>query len=92
MIIHRSHERQFQHLIVGPILSVTRSLPTTVIVVDGIDECNNKEMMADLISIVARAFRDHRLPLRFFITSRVEEHILDTSGNRRGAGMTGRSL
>ena len=34
-------------------------------------------MMADLINIVARAFRHHRLPLRFFFTSRVEEHILE---------------
>ena len=48
-----------------------------VIVVDGIDECNDKQMMAELISIVARAFQHHRLPLRFFFTSRVEEHILD---------------
>ena len=34
-------------------------------------------MMADLISVVARAFRDHRLPLRFFFSSRVEAHILN---------------
>ena len=77
MIVHRSHERQFQKLVVDPILSVTRSLLPMVIVVDAIDECNDKQMMANVISIIAQAFRHHRLPLRFFFTSRVEEHILD---------------
>jgi hypothetical protein len=57
---------------------VTRSLQPMVIVVDAIDECNDKQMMANLIGIVARAFRQHRLPLRFFFTSRVEEHILNS--------------
>ena len=77
MIVHRSHERQFQKLIVDPILSVTRSLLPMVIVVDAIDECNDKQMMANLIRIIAQALQDYRLPLRFFFTSRVEEHILD---------------
>ncbi|KIM73846.1 hypothetical protein PILCRDRAFT_14919 [Piloderma croceum F 1598] len=77
MIVHRSHERQFRKLIVDPIRSVTRTLQPMVIVVDAIDECNDKTMMANLIGIVARAFQYHRLPLRFFFTSRVEEHILD---------------
>jgi hypothetical protein len=52
MIVHRSHERQFQKLIVDPIRSVTRSFPPMVIVVDAIDECNGKQMMANLISII----------------------------------------
>ena len=77
MIVHHSHERQFQKLVVDPILSVTRSLLPMVIIVDAIDECNDKQMMANVISIIAQAFRHHRLPLRFFFTSRVEEHILD---------------
>ena len=34
-------------------------------------------MMADSIGIIVQAFQHHRLPLRFFFTSRVEEHILD---------------
>ena len=76
-IVHRSHQRQFRKLIIDPIRSVRRSLLPMVIVVDAIDECNDKKMMADLIGIIAESFRHHRLPLRFFFTSRVEEHILD---------------
>ena len=77
-ISYWSHKRQFQKLIVDPIMSVTRSFLPMVIVVDAIDECNDKQMMADLISVIARAFRHYRLPLRFFFTSRIEEYILDS--------------
>ena len=43
-----------------------------VIVIDALDECNDKSMIAEFIEVVAR---DHQLSLRFFFTSRVEEHI-----------------
>ena len=46
-----------------------------VIVVDALDECGDKGMIADFIEIVAHAIANHRLPLRFLFTSRVEEHI-----------------
>jgi len=46
-----------------------------VIIVDALDECDDRHMIANFIDIVARALRDHQLPLRFFFTSRVEEHI-----------------
>jgi hypothetical protein len=75
-ILHLSHEHQFQKLIVEPICSVTLPLPM-VIVVDALDECDDRRAIAVFVDIVARAFRDQRmLPrLRFFFTSRVEEHI-----------------
>ena len=56
MIIHQLHKHQLQNLIVNPILLVTQSLLPMVIVVDGIYKCNNKQMMADLISVIAQAF------------------------------------
>jgi len=73
-IVHRSHERQFRKLIVEPMRSVTLPLPM-VIVIDALDECDDRQMIADFISIVGRALQEHRLPIRFFFTSRVEEHI-----------------
>src|SRR5882757_2457069 len=73
-IIHRSLERQFQKLIVEPILSLRLRLPM-VVIGDALDECDDREMIADFIEIVTRACQNHELPLRFFFTSRVEEHI-----------------
>src|SRR6202167_175781 len=74
-IVHRSLEYQFRQLIIDPVRSVTGPLLPMVITIDALDECNDRKMMADFIHILTCAFRDHQLPLRFFFTSRVEEHI-----------------
>jgi hypothetical protein len=70
-------------LIVKPILATTKSHPTLVqpikplvMVIDGLDECDDKPAMAEFIEAVVDAFLgDPGLPLRIFVTSRVEEHI-----------------
>jgi hypothetical protein len=46
-----------------------------VIIIDALDECDDKHMIANFINIVAHAFQNHQLPLRFIFTSRVEDHI-----------------
>jgi hypothetical protein len=74
-ILCRTPERQFQQLIADPIRSVTMPTHPMIIIVDGLDECDNKEMIADFVDIVALAIRNYRLPLRFLFTSRVEELI-----------------
>jgi hypothetical protein len=74
-ITHRSLERQFRKLIIEAIRSVDPPIPPTVIIVDGLDECEDKEKIADFIDIVARTLRDDRLAIRFLFTSRVDDHI-----------------
>ena len=76
-ILHRSHERQFQKLIVEPIRSVIFPDRPMVIIVDALDECDDRQRISEFIDIIAFAFQDSRmaLPLRFFFTSRIEEHI-----------------
>jgi hypothetical protein len=70
---------QFQKLVIEPILALGSSMTkpiTTVIVLDALDECNDKDKMADFIQVIIHAFTvNTRLPLRILITSRVEEHI-----------------
>ncbi|RXW13902.1 hypothetical protein EST38_g11952 [Candolleomyces aberdarensis] len=55
-----------------------------LIVVDGLDECEDKQGVADFIDHMLDFFERHpSIPLRFFIASRVEEHIrsrLDNDG------------
>ena len=47
-----------------------------IIVIDALDECDDRELMKEFIEAVIYAVPDgHRLPLRILITSRVEEHI-----------------
>jgi hypothetical protein len=76
-ILHRSHERQFQKLIIEPIHLVVLPVQQMVIIIDTLDECDNRQKITEFIDIVAFACQDSRmtLPLRFFFTSRVEEHI-----------------
>ena len=83
-ITSQSLEYQFQKLVIEPIVAANRfaSLPTAtnpvtmVIIIDALDECNDKDQMAAFIEILIRAFTTNPgLPLQVLITSRVEEHI-----------------
>ncbi|RXW16897.1 hypothetical protein EST38_g8950 [Candolleomyces aberdarensis] len=47
-----------------------------LIVLDGLDECDNKDEVQELIDGMLAFFNDNpSIPLRVFITSRVEQHI-----------------
>src|SRR5271170_5101857 len=74
-IIHRSLDHQFEKLIIGPLLALTEPISTLLFVVDALDECNDKDPIANFIQVITRAFSAQRLPFRFFFTSRVEEHL-----------------
>lgn len=75
---------QFQHLVFEPFKMASKwslgakSLLTGsfLVVIDGLDECEDREEVVSLIDHMISFFKDNpRIPLRFFITSRVEEHI-----------------
>jgi len=82
-IFRKAQKHQFMKLIIEPIRATTKSrlpflLPAKplVIVIDGLDECDDKPAMAEFITAIVDMFLgDARLPLRIFVTSRVEEHI-----------------
>ncbi|TEB29431.1 hypothetical protein FA13DRAFT_1815212 [Coprinellus micaceus] len=62
----RSPGRLAQSILSGPYLTV----------IDGLDECEDQEDVAKLIEKIIGFFKDKpRSPLRFFISSRVEQHI-----------------
>jgi adenylate kinase family enzyme len=81
-ILRKAQKHQFMKLIIEPIRATTKSLlsflssKASVIVIDGLDECDDKLAMGEFITAVVDTFGgDPRLPLRIFMTSRVEEHI-----------------
>ncbi|KAJ3520622.1 hypothetical protein NMY22_g12670 [Coprinellus aureogranulatus] len=76
---------QFEHLFLRPFHSALRS-PGLMLqslrsgpylaVIDGLDECEDREDIKKLIDGILSFFKDRpRCPLRFFISSRGEEHI-----------------
>ncbi|TEB24933.1 hypothetical protein FA13DRAFT_1817648 [Coprinellus micaceus] len=70
---------QFKCLVFEPIRAATAaSCPSSsfVIIIDGFDECEDKGESSDFIKDLIGLFERHPdVPLRFLITSRVEDHI-----------------
>jgi hypothetical protein len=67
---------QFESLIVKPFQSLEGyDSPCKVIVIDAIDECNDKKSAEAIIHLLADVMVRLRLPLQCFITSRPESHI-----------------
>ena len=59
-----------------PYPPVQMNSETTIIVVDGLDECDDKTSMGQFVEIIIDTFRTNPgLPLRILIASRIEEHI-----------------
>ncbi|KAJ2918262.1 hypothetical protein MD484_g2183, partial [Candolleomyces efflorescens] len=69
---------QVKRMIYAPFKPAIRALARgpLLIVLDGLDECENKDEIQELVDGMLSFFNDNPLiPLRVFITSRVEEHI-----------------
>ncbi|KAJ3526580.1 hypothetical protein NMY22_g10108 [Coprinellus aureogranulatus] len=77
---------QLKRLIFDPFLNLRASgtssnhpspeTPIFLIVIDGFDECDDREDVADLITHAVEFFDRHPdVPLRFLFSSRIEEHI-----------------
>ncbi|KAJ3523701.1 hypothetical protein NMY22_g11327 [Coprinellus aureogranulatus] len=79
-----SLDSQFEHLVYEPFRKASRrnilsgSLFRTpyLVIIDGLDECDDREEIAAFIEHMLQFFDENpRTPLRFLFTSRVEEHI-----------------
>ncbi|KAF7377544.1 Protein kinase domain-containing protein [Mycena sanguinolenta] len=75
-IIDRELSTQLQKLIIEPSRKTIRR--TLVIVIDGLDECEGKEIQCEILRSIGNAIHDAHLSLRFFIASRPEPHIRET--------------
>ena len=66
-------------MIIEPIRAASNgipSFPALIIVIDALDECDDKQSIRGFIEGVIHTFQEnHGLPLRVIITSRVEAHI-----------------
>jgi NACHT domain len=75
LILSQTLGNQFRKLILDPILTVKEPLPPMVIVLDALDECSDEGVLVGVIRLLGDTFATHRLPCRFLLTSRPEEHI-----------------
>jgi hypothetical protein len=65
----------FQQLIVEPVGNIPDLQTTPIIVLDGLDECEDHRVQQQILRLLIGAIRDHRLPIRLLIASRPEPHL-----------------
>ncbi|KAJ2924226.1 hypothetical protein H1R20_g12859, partial [Candolleomyces eurysporus] len=79
--------RQLERLVYKPFQSAMNKVPTKtpfIIVIDGLDECEDKRGVEEFIDQMLDFFEEHPdIPLRIFIASRVEQHIRERLETRR---------
>lgn len=75
LIVQQSLGHQFRQLVINSVMALVEPIRPIVIVIDALDECDDKNLIADFLEVLSCAINDHRLPFQFFITSRIEEHI-----------------
>jgi len=63
-----------------------------LIVIDGLDECKDKEVQCNLLLSIADAIPRIPHPLRFLVTSRPEPHIVRMFNHDRSSGDNGRPI
>ncbi|KAJ7199762.1 hypothetical protein GGX14DRAFT_699737 [Mycena pura] len=77
-ILTQSLEVQVQKLIIEPFRMVRHPPTPTLIVIDGLDACEDAEMQHRILTLIGQLVVIHRLPLCFFITSRMQPAIQAT--------------
>ncbi|KAG8961121.1 hypothetical protein FRC03_005767 [Tulasnella sp. 419] len=66
---------QIDKLIVGPLQHVKGTLPPVIVVVDALDECADEDMADEMVKLLAMAVEKIPFRLKFFITSRPNDHL-----------------
>jgi hypothetical protein len=86
-IFTKKYQTQIQELLVEPLLALTakEALVTHphLIVIDGLDECQNADVQCELLRVIARAMLQVPFPFRFLVTSRPEAHITNVFNHDR---------
>ncbi|KAF8173244.1 hypothetical protein K438DRAFT_1772339 [Mycena galopus ATCC 62051] len=70
-----SLEVQILKFIIEPFSMIQHPPLPTLIIIDGLDACESAEMQHRILTLIAQLIVVHRLPLCFFITSRLQPHI-----------------
>ncbi|KAJ7204826.1 hypothetical protein GGX14DRAFT_646481 [Mycena pura] len=81
-LVDKSLEIQLQKLIIEPLrLRQTRmgatATPGLVVVIDGLDECEDPNIQQRILLLISRAVDKQQLPIRFLVASRPEPHICE---------------
>jgi len=73
----RSAAVQLKRLIVEPIRLLPIPAHPTIIIIDGLDECEDFNSQRDILTLIGQVTMDPNVPIRFIIASRPEHQICD---------------
>ncbi|KAG8704869.1 hypothetical protein FRC09_003279 [Ceratobasidium sp. 395] len=83
---NRPIKEQFEQLIVDPLNQIKHTFPTDLIVViDALDECEIRTGVAEILNVLLSLASS--LPVRFFVASRPDLHILNRMRSEEGRQM-----
>ncbi|KAJ7120077.1 hypothetical protein C8R44DRAFT_671954 [Mycena epipterygia] len=77
-ICARALEDQARALIANPFGGLDTEHKPYLVIIDGLDECDNKQTQSRIIKIIFQMLAEHGLPIKFLICSRPEPHIRET--------------
>ncbi|KAF8143238.1 hypothetical protein K438DRAFT_1911104 [Mycena galopus ATCC 62051] len=77
LVIARGMDVQLRALILEPCKTIQECAPT-ILVIDGLDECEGHSIQREILRVIGAASRDHLPWLRILIASRPEPHIQET--------------
>ncbi|KAJ6602090.1 hypothetical protein DFH09DRAFT_900200 [Mycena vulgaris] len=80
---------QFRRLILEPFQQTAPLGFRPVIVVDGLDECNDQRIQQQIICLFINAIREKQLPIRLLICRRPEPHLRDQLNNAQTSAICG---
>jgi len=81
LLVERSLETQVLTLLVEPLQNLVKdgyfsSSPCQrLIIIDGLDECNNPSIQRGILDAILHLLREHHIPLLFLVASRPESHL-----------------
>jgi len=87
LIFTRSLEHQFDLLVIQPLRKFYEPLDTLdeqwrrIIVIDGLDECLNRDSQKQILEMLRDAIRKYQLPVIFLVASRPEHDIKTVFGS-----------
>ena len=73
----RSPAVQLKRLIIEPIQLLPIPLRPTIIIIDGLDECEDFNSQRDILTLISKVTLDPGIAIRFIIASRPEHQICD---------------
>ena len=73
----RSAAVQLKRLIIEPIRLLPIPVRPTIIIIDGLDECDGSDSQRDILTLIGQATMDPNVTIRFIIASRPEHQICD---------------